>query len=218
MPVLRQPSWLSLVSDTVFSSSPVSCACRNPNAAGGAVQMPGAAVGVTPAAAAGPAGVLPQEGGDRAGVLQEPGETGRAILLQDPQLQRAPVQVSGCCRGQRGGPETASNTGCWLLPSRTADKANGISGDLVCPVTVQGEQKEVRRSFSKAFITALLTCAAQIRLAVPFLEQCNKNMQQELRQESSPLVFSGLNLATDWIVPITVRPLYKRCVQCSPGM
>lgn len=95
---------------------------------------------------------------------------------------------------------------------------NGISGDLVCPVTVQGEQKEVRRSFSKAFITALLTCAAQIRLAVPFLEQCNKNTQEELRQESSPLVFSGLNLATDWIVPITVRPLCKRCVQCSPGM
>lgn len=38
--------------------------CRDPHAAGGAVQVPGAAVGVAPAAAAGPAGILPQEGGD----------------------------------------------------------------------------------------------------------------------------------------------------------
>lgn len=59
-----------------FVLPPLSCACRNPNAAGGAVQMPGAAVGVAPAAAAGPARVLPQEGRDRAGVLPEPGEAG----------------------------------------------------------------------------------------------------------------------------------------------
>lgn len=48
--------------------------------------MPGAAVGVAPAAATGPAGVLPQEGRDRAGVFPQPGEAGRALLLQDPRL------------------------------------------------------------------------------------------------------------------------------------
>lgn len=57
--------------------------------------MPGAAVRVSYPAATGPAGLLPPQGWDPAGVLPQPGETGRALLQQDPQLQRAPpVQVS----------------------------------------------------------------------------------------------------------------------------
>lgn len=68
---------------------------RDPQPAGGAVQMPGAAVGVSYPAAAGPAGVLSTQSRDRTGIFPQPGETGRALLLQDPQLQRtSAIQVS----------------------------------------------------------------------------------------------------------------------------
>ena len=68
-------------------------AYRDPHTAGGAVQVLGAAVGVKAAAAPGPPGVFPPESRDRARVFPQPGEAGRALLLQDPQLPGAPVQV-----------------------------------------------------------------------------------------------------------------------------
>ena len=82
-------------------------AYRDPHAAGGAVQVLGAAVGVEAAAAPGPPGVFPPESRDRARVFPQPGEAGRALLLQDPQLPGAPVQVrrgsgSGAVGGSAG--------------------------------------------------------------------------------------------------------------------
>lgn len=57
---------------------------RDPQPAGGTVQMPGAAVRVPDPAAAGPAGVLPPQSRDRTGVLAQPREAGGEVLLQDP--------------------------------------------------------------------------------------------------------------------------------------
>ena len=60
--------------------NPTVCVCvsflRDPEPAGGAVQMSGAAVGLSHPADAGPAGVLPPQGRDPAGVLPQPGEAG----------------------------------------------------------------------------------------------------------------------------------------------
>lgn len=47
--------------------------CRDPCTVSGAVQMPGAAVGVSNPAPAGLTGVLPQESRDSDGIFQEPG-------------------------------------------------------------------------------------------------------------------------------------------------
>lgn len=96
---------------------------RDPQPAGGAVQVLGAAVGLPHPAAAGPAGVLPSQGGDRAGVLAQLGQASREVLLQDPQLQGAPaLQVSPapCTRSaaQLVGPEvwcTTSMNSCTAI-------------------------------------------------------------------------------------------------------
>lgn len=82
---------------TVSLSPPPSL--RDPQPAGGAVQVLGAAVRVPHPAAAGPAGVLPSQGRDPAGVLAQLGQAGREVLLQDPQLPGAPaLQVSARVR------------------------------------------------------------------------------------------------------------------------
>lgn len=54
--------------------------------------------------------------------------------------------------------------------SCTVRKWSSNSGDLVCLTTVQGSQQELKQPFSKTFTTALLTCAAQIRLTMHFFE------------------------------------------------
>lgn len=78
---------------------------RDSEPAGGAVSLPGAAVGVAAAAVAGPAGVPPSKGRTPAGVLPRPGQAGRALLRQDPRLQRAPalqVSLAGVCAPRDG--------------------------------------------------------------------------------------------------------------------
>lgn len=90
--------YVSIVTSHVTHNNHLSSALpmpRDPQPAGGAVQVLGAAVGVPHPAAAGPAGVLPSQSGDRAGVLAQLGQAGGEVLLQNPQLQGAPtVQVS----------------------------------------------------------------------------------------------------------------------------
>lgn len=102
---------------------------RDPQPAGGAVQVLGAAVGVPHPAAAGPAGVLPSQGGDRAGVLTQLGQAGREVLLQDPQLQGAPtVQVSRprrcrcspACAAKAGAPRGFVQNKYEQLPGRSS--------------------------------------------------------------------------------------------------
>lgn len=56
-------SWVGPTAVHITNLMPplLASACRDPHAAGGAVQMPGAAIRVSTAAATGPPGVFPQE-------------------------------------------------------------------------------------------------------------------------------------------------------------